>query len=109
MAHDTHAHGSHDHGHADHGHGTDVNDSMANRLLGILSAIVVVAICIAVAKTMHWHTATIAAMTGILGMVIGAGGTAANGPNLAAYLGWTGSLLFFYSLASFLGLTSFLY
>lgn len=102
MSHDT----AHDHAaeHAtDHGH-DHVEDTVATRLLGIMLGVILIVTAVGIQHAMHWHPVVGGIITGIFGMLFGAGGTSARGPHTAAVLGWAGGIAFFTSIAMFFGL-----
>ncbi len=91
--------------HTDHAHVDEpVVDTVATRFIGIVLGVMVIATAVGIQKAMGWHPVSGGIMTGLLGMVLGAGGTSANGGIRAAVLGWAGGIAFFASIAMFLGL-----
>lgn len=98
MSHDA----THDHAH-EHGH-DHVEDNAATRVLGIILGVMVIAAATGLQHAMHWHPVVAGIITGLLGMLLGAGGTSARGPHTAAVLGWAGGIAFFASIAMFFGL-----
>lgn len=98
MSHDA----AHDHAH-EHGH-DHVEDNGATRLFGIILGVLLVATAIGIQHVMHWHPVVAGIITGLLGMLFGAGGTSARGPHTAAVMGWAGGIAFFTSIAMFFGL-----
>ncbi len=95
---------SHDHAH-DHAHDVDhVEDTVATRFIGILVGLGIIVVAVSIQKAMGWHPVVGGIMTGLFGMLFGAGGTSARGPIRAAIMGWAGGIAFFASIAMFLGL-----
>lgn len=98
-----HAHSSHD-DHAGH-----VNDTLPVRILAILAALIIIAGIVGLTHAMGWHKAAASAISGILGTVLGAGGTSAHAPTTAAFLGWCGPLVLLFGVLVFVGAMNFLF
>lgn len=95
MSHDTHA--------------AEVQDTLATRLLGIGMGIILFAGIRALTASMGWEPAVCSVLSGIAGVVFGAGGTASNGGARAAIMGYMGAVNFVMGLAIFLGLADWLF
>lgn len=100
MSHDAHAHDE---------HAPEVQDTLATRMLGILSGLILITALVAITKANHWHPAACSIMSGVFGVVLGAGGTSARAPMLAAYLAWTGVVSFVFGLSIFFGFMGWLF
>jgi hypothetical protein len=103
MAHAQTTHDAHD-DHAGH-----VNDTLPVRILAILSALIIIAGIVALTKAMGWKPAAASAIGGVLGTIIGAGGTSANAPTIAAFFGWCGPIVLVFGVLVFFGVVSFLF
>jgi len=101
----SHAHTSHE-ATEQHGH---VNDTVPVRIIAILSALVIIAAVVGLTNSMGWHKSAASVVTGVLGVILGAGGTSANAPTLAAFLGWVGPIVLLFGVLVFLGAVNFLF
>lgn len=101
-----HVHTGHD---AHDDHGGHVNDTLPVRILAILAALIVIAAIVGLTNTMGWHKAAASVISGLLGTVIGAGGTSAHAPTVAAFFGWVGPLVLLFGVLVFVGAVNFLF
>ncbi|MBU3741844.1 MAG: hypothetical protein FGM24_06110 [Candidatus Kapabacteria bacterium] len=95
MSHDAHAH--------------EVHDTLATRLLGITAGIMVFGAVYALSTSMGWHQAACSVLSGVMGVVFGAGGTSAYGGARAAVFAYIGVVNFVMGLAIFFGLVDWLF